>query len=520
MSITFVPYYLFSMIGKVFGALLWAILADKWKCHRLLIILTCIASIMTMIGQLFVGMTFAVSKEAAQCKSQLITIKTQEDILNSTIPAKATEILKEMISNTTKGITDTSLMTTMIVTQLPIYNISSTYPFPITTATTGDEFGALFTAMLILSVMNLFFDCSLEMLDTGTIRKVQLYSSNNRKVNYGGQRWVAPIGAIFGNFASNLSVQYFPKGSLSCYTGMVICFTFLSILTLISTLLTYRGLSFENVPHCESSDKKEIQDCCSEDDECKLVSSTLKNDCEIKENFEGWARVEGREVNQNKKGTSKTTGTGRQFLKTLVKAKILFLMISTAVSGMLFAPLMSFAYPFLRELNVTPILFSVVTAVGAIGGALAFRFSNKIIKSLTPWHALILCYALTSSVHLMYGMSRTFLLPVSSRPFYGFARCLALSAGLTYLKKRCPINVLTSIISFYVLMFNGVGPGIGLAVCGKVFDAYNGKTLFRGSAVLTLCWTFIVLVYVILKRNKRRFSSSNEEDLVASVSEV
>ena len=455
------------MAGKIFGGLFWGMLADKWKCHRLLIIFTCLVSILCLIGQLGAAMALADEKEYS-CKFSVKTNSLNATFFNSTTSAA------------------TILQTNNYTT--PSSAVNNKPP-------RKEKFGTLFLALLILSVLNLFSDCSLEFLDTGTIRKVQI-TSMKRKVNYGGQRMFGPFGAVFGNIVTNLSIQYFPTSKVSCFTGMFICYTIFSLFTLVSILLTYRGLSFQE--KSKKEDKADDQEKLTKDDEqsgCKAgrltAFRTVKDE---KEKLSGLFK-EGVEF-------EKKLDYRKTFIRTMFRNDIFFLLISTAMSGVFYSPMLSFHYLLLKDLNAAAIMYSLITAFGGIGGIAGFKFSNKIVKIITPFRSLAVCYICIALVHLCFGLANNAWVPVLSRPLFGLSYCLALSSGMTYLKNNCAVDVLTSIISIYVALFNGVGPGIGLAISGEIYGVYGGKTLFCSLAVISFCWSLVVGLYYVHHSNK------------------
>ena len=174
------------MAGKILGGLFWGMIADKWKCHRLMSIVACLLSISCAIGQLGVSRTLA--SKANRCGFINLQENQNMTYLNST--TNLTNLFDSTI-NTMKTPTPPSSDQSPMKTE---------------------PFGILFLSLLILSMINLFADCSLEILNTGIIRKVQITSttSTKRKVNYGAQRAFAPVGGTMGNIIANLSIQYFP----------------------------------------------------------------------------------------------------------------------------------------------------------------------------------------------------------------------------------------------------------------------------------------------------------------------
>ena len=479
------------MAAKVFGGILWGMIADRWRCHRMICILTSFLSILCLVGQLGAGLALA-NERTSSCKF---------DITSSIYSFKNTT------TTTTTTTTPSSLMnlTNTNKSDSPIQRRSVNHTFKIeesqllVSVSEGKEkekFGTLFFVILFLSVLNLLCDCHLAFLDTGTIRKIQIINStktaNTRKVNYGTQRSFAPLGAAFGNFVANLSIQYFPQSRVSCFTGMFICYTIFLLLICASVLFIYHGLSFKEKSNDDVSEVEDDKDLIrggkSGMDKSFIPDKDVSTPDNGNENpgfIEFNKAVDGK-VNYRK-----------LLFRTMFRGDILFLLISTAISGMFFSPMISFHYLLLKDLNAPAITFSLITAVGGIGATIAFKFSNKILKMLAPFRTLGLCYLTTAFIQLGYGLADTAWVPVSLRAPFGLTHCLSLAAGLHYLKDTCPVDVLTSLISVYVSMFYGIGPGIGLAISGEVYGAYGGKTLFCSVAILSFSWSLVVGLYCI-----------------------
>lgn len=126
-------FYIFSpnsMTGKIFGGLFWAMIADKWKCHRFLSILTCFLSISCLIGgQLGASMVLA-SQIANRCQMDHNMPNSQSISSSNGTTSNAFATLPESASNMT-----------------------------FTTLGNGEShhedviFGSLFFALLILSIL-------------------------------------------------------------------------------------------------------------------------------------------------------------------------------------------------------------------------------------------------------------------------------------------------------------------------------------------------------------------------------
>ena len=488
------------MAAKVFGGILWGMVADRWKCHRLICISTCFLSILCLIGQLGAALTLA-DERTSSCKFDLAETNSME---NMTTPTSLKNLTSSEISDfPTQGSINHTRAANPPTTAPTIMISSKTIGDSLQPSEKKEKFGTLFIVILFLSVLNLFCDCHLAFLDTGTIRKIQMNSvkMNLRKVNYGSQRLFSPLGATFGNLVANLSIQYFPKSRVSCFTGMFICYTVFLLLLCSSILIIYQGLSF----------KEESQDKDTEEDGEDLIGDKTKpsEDKDIlgeKMNMDKSSSISDKNIaepyddeksNNLNKIEDDNVSYRKLFFKILFRNDIIFLLISTGLSGMVYSPMLSFHYLLLKDLNASAITYTIITAAGGIGATLAYKFSNKILKMFTPFRSLGACYVIAAFIQIGYGLADTAWVPVSLRPLFGFVHCLSLAGGLHYLKDKCPVDVLTSIISLYLALFYGVGPGIGLVVSGEVYGAYGGRTLFCAVAIVSFSWSVVVGLYCI-----------------------
>ena len=480
------------MTGKIFGGLLWGMIADKWKCHRLLSVLTCILSILCLIvGQLGASIAFASDQEANRCQIDYMPTNRNLSSSSSSSPSSMNRTLPNTPASRKPGNNTISMA-------------FSTYDANAENDHEGVRFGSLFFALLILSMLNMFCDSGLEFLDTATVRRIQT-SAGERKVNYGQQRVVAPLGGTIGNILTNISIQYFPRSNISCFAGMFVCYTVFSLLSLFSTLLVYRGLSFRNDNHELAGEAEDVKVDKYQVTENNLVTKPkvtpeYSNDDEDDDKTSENVSINFSILNiQDNKNYYK-----KLFFNTMIRNDILFLLISTTIAGIFFSPLHGFHYLLLKDLNAPAFTFSLITVAGGMGAIVGFKFSDKLLKIMTLFKALSVCYVSCALVHLCYNVADTPWLLVIPRPLFGVAFCVSVSSGMAYLKDNCPVDVLTSVISIYVALFYGVGSGIGLAVSGEIYDVYGGKTMFGIMACVSFAWSLVVGFYYYFSYLKNR----------------
>ncbi|XP_066913636.1 major facilitator superfamily domain-containing protein 6-like [Clytia hemisphaerica] len=476
----------FSTLGTILGGPFWGMLADKWKSHRLIIFIIAFASCFTMCCQPFVALHVANQPTANSCKS--VVAKTT----NSTVFHHNHTDQFSKVNNVTVSILDQNLTNLLKTPSKTLTNGNNDE----TTNNHDSRYGKLFFVFLFLAFATSFTDNSIAaFIDTGTVRKIQL--SKGRKVIYGRQRTLSPAGAIIGNISSNLFIQYFPQASISCFTGMFLCYAVFSIATLVSLIYLYGDLNFNEDLKNNSKDDNE-----SENEHIFKHAEKDDDNAVTEDVFE-------------KIGLNNVTNSRSSFRRTLIRTisrvDIIFLYLTALVFGISASSMLSFHYLLLKDLNADSIYYSLITMAGAVGGTLGFFYTNKVIRALKTWKTLILCSVLQVGCLLTYGLSNAPWILIAVRPFFGFAFCTILTTCLSYLKDHCPVDVITTTVSICLILFYGVGPGIGLTIGGRIYENYNGKTLFCSMSVLVSFWTLVIFGYIMMS-SKRSGELKVEDD--------
>ncbi|XP_066913637.1 major facilitator superfamily domain-containing protein 6-like [Clytia hemisphaerica] len=462
----------FSTLGTILGGPFWGMLADKWKCHRLVIIIIAITSILSMCSQPLISLHVATAENANQCN------------VKSSNGNKETR--SQYIQNSSSNITRSKHIGNFSMPSYITLNETST----LESIRKPEQYGRLFFVFLTLSFVASFSDKStITFIETGTVRKIQLTNSANSV--YGRQRALTPVGGTFGNIVGNLLIQNFPPTShFSCFTGMFLTYFVFSVGTLVSLLILYRGLNFT-----QTNEGK---------DEEKLVVK------EAKQSNEELITTKGLDEPNEKVSEVKEPGSFTQVLyQSITKPETVLIYLSVLFIGLATAPMMSFHFLLLKDLKSSTIFFNVITGSGAFGATFGFYFSNKIIKRLGVWKSNMLCFTINAVVLFLYGILKSPLGIVLVRPFFGFSYCLFITVGVHYLKQHSPVSVITTTVSILMSLYYGVGPGIGLTIGGKIYENYGSKGLFCGMAVLVLVWNLIIVGYVIFFKARKRLTAES-----------
>jgi len=404
----------------------WGMLADKWHCHKTLIVIMCIGSFITMGSPPLLSMKYG-------------------DIKINKCP-----IINKQTNPTTNNLNCT-INNKTCTTYLPT-NSSDT---PILESG-QNKYGTLFFVMFFMLIAGSFFEGSgTAFIDTAIIRRAQL--DRYRKIDYGRQRFFGAFGAMGGMTFTNLLVEYFPEADVTCYSAVFVAYFIFSIFFTISVLLLYKGLSFKTENH-HSQFKDEMK----------------------KETF------------------------NRLFWQTIRQFDILFFYLVALVVGLLNSPFLSFFFLHLKELGSPSIVLTLVIVIAAISALFGFFFSNKIIKFIGGTWKTFLLSIVTFTV-------RSFVLTVIMNPWYIlifqfmhlFSFVIFVAAAINHLKQTSPICIMTTMISIFRSLFEGLSLLVGSSISGVVFNKYNGIILFMGNGVFGLVLTIIVSAYIIIKQRNQ-----------------
>jgi len=449
------------MIGTVFGGPMWGIISDKWHCHRNVLIVMTMLSIITMCSKPFIGIQYG-NADANSCR------------VGTTVNLPFTNTSSIQMDN------DSSTFTTA---KLFANNETMTEN---TSVEKSQRFGTLFFVMFFASTALSYCEGSfIAFVDTVTIRKAQL--SLQRKINFGVQRMWSPPGAVAGNIVTNLAIQYFPTGKISCFTPIFIIFPVLSIFLLISLLILYRNVSFKN------------------DLEENLF---IKSQQELDEQ-------NNEQIRQSKKDCPLLEEKPKPFRKILresiIRVDIIVLYSVTFVFGMMHSPLLNFHYLYLKELNAPQFAYSAITAAGALPAILSYIFSQSIVKKIGAWNTITFTAILYVVVLMTFGMANSFWFLIAARPAFGCAFCLSIAASICHLKKTSPVATITTMISIFNTIHLGCGPVVGLVLSGEIYEAYNGSIMYTTFAIIAIVLTCFIAIYSfyysnLMKKNEKSLS--------------
>ena len=445
------------MVGLLLAGPFWGMVADKWHCHKSIIVITFIGLIATLGSQPLLSIKYGDSTVNI-CPLSKKESSANKDKYDRNCSLCANNDIIENCSfseNITGLILRHSKITRMLSENETTHHYTGQ---PEKERLDKKKYGTLFFVMFFIQIATLFFESSNTIfIDTATLRRSQL--SENRKIEYGKQRFWGGFGGMAGITLTNLVIEYFPRANITCYTGLYITYVFFTFLVTVFMLLLYKGLSFK-----------------TEDQDHDNKVTTAKN----KETFK------------------------KIFLKALLQFDIMFLYLTTLICGVNYSTYVSFFYLHLKDLNAPPTVFSLSIVIASAGSMFGFFFSNKIIKLIGgTWKTIVITFlaiAVRNAALAFIVNPWLILLPQIIHPF---TFTLYLAVGLKHLKEVSPLPVLTTMVSLFISTFMGLGAIVGSSLSGVVFNSYGGHTTFLSACVLSFSWTLVVIAFTVnVMKNK------------------
>ncbi|XP_066910348.1 major facilitator superfamily domain-containing protein 6-like [Clytia hemisphaerica] len=467
-----------GMIGML-GGLCWGYIADRWQCHRAVILATCLLSLFAITSQPFIGLSYGdpetnkcpVAGEASRMNGQLS--------INLSFP-----------NNVTTGDTELSLN---------FINDTSILPGnPIAHNKKKSRYGTLFVVMLIIYTTVTFAEAGgFPFVDSGTLRRSQL-AAIDRPIDYGRQRMFGSLGAAFGITTTNLAVDYFPPNNyITCYAGIFLVYASYTCLCCLFLLLLYRGLTFNR-----ENKSPECVECLNKD------SDQLSTNSQDEHN--------NNNDNEPDLPVKEKPTLNKLLLNTLLRYDMLFFYLTTLVSGMEYSQITGFTYPYLKEMGATSIQLTMSTCASCLASFISYFYCKKVIKFLGGnWNAITFSFAGYFIRYISFGFVENPWLAVLINLTHGVSATLFNAAAMNHLKEssRKTIPIMTTLISIFNIVHFSLGTIIGSSICGVVYETYGGPAMYKGTGLLALAWSIISAFYVVIKRRRNRKSETIASDI-------
>ena len=279
---------------------------------------------------------------------------------------------------------------------------------------------------------------------------VQWVKTSPTPSQFSQQRIYGCVGSAFGSISMSLSIKYFPKSDMSCYTGMFITYLSFSLLLLISCYFVFKGLSFQPI---EST----------QDDVTQVLWQSLKD------------------------------------------LNMIMFLLSVLVNGIVQATSFTFILIFLKDLGAPTMLLGISMALGSFCSLFTYYYSAKLMKIANGTFNGICISCFAWSVRCM-GVA--FL----HNPFYvlftdllnGLSYSFFILCSMEHIKNTCDPRVLTTITGIVNGLHTYVAYAIASFAGGEIYRKYDGKYLFMGISIMSFVWTMVMLCYTLCVNKRPR----------------
>ena len=386
----------FHNLGGMAGAPLFGLVADKWKLHNILIWVLGILSMAAWWLQPILPLLLS-GKQRNTCP-----VKVNQTLLNDS------------------------------------YSTPSNNP------------SYLYYSLMVTGIIASLFDSHvMSSVDSSILQRVKTSPTGSR---FSQQRIYGCVGVGLGSISMSLSITYFPKSNMSCYTGIFVTYLSFSLLLLVSCYFVFKGLSFQPIKS-------------TQEDVTQILWQSLKD------------------------------------------LNMIMFLLSVLVNGIVQATSFTFLYLFLKDLGAPTMLLGISLALGGFCSLFTYYYSDKLmeITNGTLNAMCISCFAWS-----VRCMGNAFL----HNPFYvlftdllnGLSYSFFIVCSMEHIKNTCDPRVITTITGIVNGLHTYVAYAIATFAGGEIYRKYDGKYLFIGISIMSFVWTMVMLCYIIATKRRSYFA--------------
>lgn len=467
----------------VLGGICCGMIADKWQCHRTVVTLVCLVSLTAIATQPAVSVYYG-NPETNKCPSSII---------------KQIQQTADVGTNSSLKIINCDNSTDSLATHS---NCTGTSTKLNNNNNTNYDSQTLYIIMFLLNFCFAFSEgSSVTFVDSGALRRSQLSAGGGRPIQYGRQRMFASVGATFGIVVMNLSVDIFPENTkITCYTGIFVSYGIYTALYGAFTILSYRGLSFREVKEKEDGESGNGTAVTDYKDENTIHE--LRETSQLENN-----------VKLNNQPSKEESKFWKVFIKTFFQYETLFFYLTTFISGLEYSQYTSFLFVYLKEMDAPSSLLTIAIILSNCASGICFAYAVKMIRLLGgKWRALLFSFFMYFVRYMGISLIQNPWLVFLFQPLHGITATLFVATGLMHLKETSPLPVFTTLVSIFNAIHYGLGTFIGSSISGVIYQRYGGRALFRYTALLSICWFGVLLVYVLFKEKRGRKNDKKSAD--------
>lgn len=397
-----------GFIGAMIGGPFWGFIADKKLCHRVVTKILCIVSIFLMCSLPVISHVFG-NKGVISCQPKM---KFNRSLTN-------------------------------ITAKMGIQRQDNTRLFQI--------------LLLVVPITAFFNGPTTVFVQSGLLKTIQ---ASGQHIDIGKQSVLGPIGFAVAGFVSGIVMDNFSIPNVSCYSGMFIVYTVMTICLVVCFHFVFTD---EVVNHTAKTK--------NEENVPKDLSRTLKH-----------------------------FGTWLYFLITLF-------------NGISQGLVLSFSFLYLNEMNASKSLMGLSTLVNGLSSLITFCLSKHIIKFCRgPIGAMGLNFfcRFIRCLCLHYMNNPYLILPINV--INGLTSALFVVSSLEYVKIKFSPSINTVMCGITVMLNNHLGGMLSLIVGGKMYMMYGGKQLFLSCSIACSVFCVITVGYAVLNRQRKRYKGGDDDD--------
>lgn len=175
-------------------------------------------------------------------------------------------------------------------------------------------------------------------------------------------------------------------------------------------------------------------------------------------------------------------------LKTLCSPTALFCALTVTMEGVVFGAVQLTGFIYFSSLGVSTTALGVSIFTAALIEVLVFLAVPRLLRD-RGGEKMLLWMGMTLTVVLLIGMSCVHKLKhvtawfIVSETLNGGTYAIFLAAAVALINQIAPGDTMSGAQGIMTGLLNGVGPGIGAAISGVVYERYGAPTLYIGLAI-------------------------------------
>lgn len=311
---------------------------------------------------------------------------------------------------------------------------------------------SLFFILLAVNLIGCFFEGSVSsFIDFATLRKIE--QTDDYNINYGRQRLFIPVGIAFALLVSKVVIINFPAINITCYSAVFFLYLIWAGLCVLFSWPLFRCTRY-------TSSTAEEQN----------VSTTPHSENEVRMSLK----------------------------KTCLNASTMIFFVCAFMSGALYAVYRSFVYVYLKEMDASNILLTVVLVMPYMCSIPIYFFEEVITKFLGgKWNAIGFSFAIFSVRFLTISFVRNPWLALIPEAMHVFTTPYFRLIGIRHIKEISPKNILATMCAIFNTLTYYIGYLVGSSIGGFIYEQFDGRTLYRLAGSLSGVVCVSVVVYVL-----------------------